>query len=363
MQIDVSTLKSIFNPKLRPLIGLDISSTSVKMVELVDAGRGAPRVERYAIESLPRDSVVDGNIANLEAVSETIAKCWKRLGTSTRFVAMALPASSVITKKITLPASLHETEMEIQVESEANQYIPFALEEVNLDFQVIGPAPSSPDDVEVLLAASRKEKVEDRVAVAEAAELKPVVMDVESYATQAAYELVVSQLPGGGRDQIITLADVGASAIKFSMMKNDQLLYAREQAFGGGMLTQEIMRAYGMSADEAEALKRSGSPPDNFETELLHPFLENFAQEIARARQFFYTSTSYTEVNHVILAGGSALVPGIAELVGQRTGVNTLLANPFGGMAVSPRVRAKQLISDAPSLLVACGLALRKFDQ
>lgn len=363
MQIDVSALKSIFNPRLRPLIGLDISSTSVKMVEMVDAGRGEPRVERYAIEGLPRDSVVDGNIANLEAVAETITKCWKRLGTSTRFVAMALPASSVITKKIVLPASLREIEMEIQVESEANQYIPFALEEVNLDFQVVGPVPSSPDEVEVLLAASRKEKVEDRVAVAEAAELKPVVMDVESYATQAAYELVVGQLPGGGHDQVITLADVGAAAIKFSMMKNDQVLYAREQAFGGGMLTQDIMRAYGMSPDEAEALKRSSSPPDNFETELLHPFLENLAQEIARAHQFFYTSTSYTEVNYVILAGGSALVPGIAEIVGQRTGVNTLLANPFGGMAVSPRVRAKQLVSDAPSLLVACGLALRRFDQ
>ena len=274
-----------------------------------------------------------------------------------------LPTSAVITKKIILPASLRETEMEIQVESEANQYIPFALEEVNLDFQVVGPAPSSPDDVEVLLAASRKEKVEDRVAVAEAAELKPVVMDVEAYAAQAAYELVISQLPGDGHDQIIALVDVGASAMKVTIMRNDQPLYAREQAFGGGPLTQDIMRAYGMSADEAETLKRSSSPPDNYETELLHPFLENLAQEIARALQFFFTSTPYTEVNHVILAGGSALVPGIAELVGQRTGVNTFLANPFGGMAVSPRVRAKQLIADAPSLLVACGLALRKFDQ
>lgn len=363
MQIDVSSLKSLFNPKLRPLIGLDISSTSVKMVELVDGGKARPRVERYAIEALPRDAVVDGNIANLEAVSETLAKCWKRLGTSTKFVAMALPASAVITKKITLPTNLREIEMEVQVESEANQYIPFALEEVNLDFQVIGPAPSNPDEVEVLLAASRKEKVEDRVAAAEAVNLKPVVMDVESYATQAAYELVAAHLPDGGKDKIITLADVGASAIKFTMMRNDQQLYAREQAFGGGVLTSDIMRTYGYSAEEAEAVKRSSTPPENYENELLQPFLESLAQEISRAHQFFFTSTPYSEVAHVVLAGGSALLPGIVEVVAQRTGVDTVLANPFSGMEISPRVKIKQFQADAPSLMVACGLALRKFDQ
>lgn len=363
MQIDVAALKSIFNPKLRPLIGVDISSTAVKMVELVDAGKGQPRVERYAIEPLPKDAVVDGNVASLEAVADTLQRCWKRLGTSTRFIAMALPTAAVITKKITLPANLREQEMEVQVESEANQYIPFALEEVNLDFQVIGPAPGSPDDVEVLLAASRKEKVEDRVAAAEVAELKPVVMDVEAYATQAAYELVIKQLPGEGVGQIVALVDVGASAMKVTVMKDEQQIYAREQAFGGSQLTDEIMRAYGMGPDEAENLKRSGTPPDNYEAEILHPFIESLAQEVARALQFFFTSTPHNEVHHIILAGGSALVPGVAEIVAQRTNVNTLLADPFAGMAISPRIRAKQLAGDAPSLMVACGLALRKFDQ
>jgi type IV pilus assembly protein PilM len=333
------------------------------MVELVDAGKGQPRVERYAIEPLPKEAVLDGNLASLEAVADTLQRCWKRLGTSTRFVALALPTSAVITKKITLPANLREQDMEIQVESEANQYIPFALEEVNLDFQVIGPAPGSPDDVEVLLAASRKEKVEDRVAAAELAQLKPVVMDVEAYAIQVAYELVIKQLPREGVDQIVALVDVGASAMKITIMKDNQQLYAREQAFGGSQLTDEIMRVYGMGPDEAENLKRSGTPPDNYEAEILHPFIENMAQEVARALQFFFTSTPFNEVHHILLAGGSALVPGVAEIVGQRTNVNTLLADPFAGMAISPRIRAKQLAADAPSLLVACGLALRKFDQ
>lgn len=363
MQVDLSALKSIFNPKLRPLIGVDVSSTSIKMVELVDSGNGEPRVERYAIELLPRDAVVDGNMASIESVAEAIRRCWKRMGTSTRFVAMAVPTAAVITKKIILPAGLREQDMEIQVESEANQYIPFALEEVNLDFQVIGPSPSSPDDVEVLLAASRKERVDDRVVVAELAELKPVVMDVEAFAIHAAYELVAKQLPQGGRGQIVALVDVGAAAMKVTVMKDDQSLYVREQAFGGAQLTDEIMRAYGLGPEEAESLKRSGTQPDNYEVDVLHPFVENMAQEVARALQFFYTSTPYSEVHHIVMAGGSVLVPGVVDVIRERTNANVLLADPFAGMAIAPRIRARQLAADAPALMVACGLALRKFDQ
>ncbi len=251
MQIDLS----IFNPKARPLLGLDISSSSIKMVELSEASKGSYRIERYAIETLPRDAVVDGNIANLEAVSEAVKRAWKRMGTSTKFVAMALPAAAVITKKIIVPAGQRERELEIQVESEANQYIPFALDEVNLDFQVVGPAPSSPEEMEVLIAASRKEKVEDRVAVAEAAGLKPLVMDVESYAAQSAFELVEGQFPEGGKNQTIALIDIGANVMNVTVLRNDQPVYAREQAFGGGQLTQDIVRQYGMSHEEAVALK------------------------------------------------------------------------------------------------------------
>ena len=359
MQIDLS----IFNPKARPLIGLDISSSSVKMVELSDGGKGTRRIDRYAIEPLPRDAVVDGNIANLEVVAEAVKRGWKRLGSSTKFVAMALPAAAVITKKIFLPANLQEQEMEVQVESEANQYIPFALEEVNLDFQIVGPAPSSPDEVEVLIAASRKEKVEDRVACAEAAGLRPVVMDVESYAAQAAFELVEKQLPEEGKNQIIALVDVGANVMNVTVMRNDQPVYTREQAFGGSQLTQDIVRAYGMSNEEAEAAKRTNSLPENYEAEILSPFMDNLALEVSRALQFFFTSTQFNEVNHIVLAGGCAVIPGLDEVVSGRTQVNTVVANPFVSMVPSSRIRPKNLVSDAPSLLVACGLALRRFDQ
>ncbi len=276
---------------------------------------------------------------------------------------MALPAAAVITKRIVVPAGQREQDLELQVETEANQYIPFALDEVNLDFQVIGPAPSGADDVEVLIAASRKEKVEDRVACADAAGLIPVVMDVESYAMQAAFELVEAQLPGLGHDRIIALIDIGANVMNVTVLKNDQQLYTREQAFGGNLLTQDIMRVYGMRIEEAEAAKRTGALPENYEAELLRPFMDNLALEVSRALQFFFTSTQYSRVDYIVLAGGCAVIAGLEEVVAARTQIETIVANPFVNMLTSSRIRPKQLIADAPSLMVACGLALRRFDQ
>ena len=353
----------IFKPKAQPLFGLDISSSSVKMVEVMDAGKGAVRVERYAIESLPKDAVIDGNIANLEVVAEAVQRGWKKLATRTKNVAMALPTAAVITKKIIVPAGLREEELELQVETEANQYIPFALEEVNRDFQVVGPAPSSPEEAEVVIAASRKEKVEDRMAVAQAAGLKALVMDVESYAMLAAFELIRKQFSGEGKDQNIALVDLGANVMNITVLRNDDTVYTREQAFGGNQLTQDIMRQYGMSHEEAEAAKRTGGLPETYDAEVLQPFMENAVLEIQRAMQFFFTSTQFNSIDHILLLGGSAVMPGLEEVLSTRTQVNALTANPFASMAVNPRIQLKRLVADAPSLMIACGLAMRRFDS
>jgi type IV pilus assembly protein PilM len=354
---------SIFGSKTRSLIGLDLSSSAVKMVELGNDGKNGYRVERYAIEVLPRDVVADGNIANLEVAAETIKRAWRKLSTSTRAVATALPTSHVITKKIIVPAGQKEEQLELVVESEANQYIPFPLDEVNLDFQVVGSAPSSPEEIEVLIAASRKEKVEDRVASVEAAGLKALIMDVESYAVLSSLELILEQLPDSGKGQIIALVDVGANVTNLTVLRDGQQLYAREQAFGGNQLTQDIARLYGMTFAEAEADKRRNALPENYETELLRPFVENMALEVSRALQFFFTSTQFNKVDHIVLSGGCAILPEADEAIASRTQIDTIVANPFAGMVLSDRVRANSLLADASSLMVACGLALRRFDQ
>jgi type IV pilus assembly protein PilM len=332
------------------------------MVEIAEAGRNVYRVERYAIEPLPKDTVVDGNIANIEAAGEAIKRAHKNLGSRIKNIALALPAAAVITKKVILPGNQREEEMEVQVQGEANQYIPFSLDEVNLDFQVLGPSAATPEEQEVLIAGTRKEKVEDRVAVAHLAGLKPLVMDVESFAQQNALALVVQALPDGGKEQNIAVVDVGANVMNVTVLRNEQSIYAREQAFGGNQLTQEIVTRYGMSPEEAENAKRTGGLPDDFEAEVLKPFMENLSAEIQRALQFFFTSTQYHTVEHILLAGGSAVIPGLDEGVNARTQVPTSVANPFTQMQTSPRVQLKRLIVDAPSLIVACGLAMRRFD-
>ncbi len=359
---NLDALEGLFKAKMPPLIGTDISSSAIKMVEVVEAGRGLYRIERYAIESLPKDSVVEGNINNLDAVSDALRRCHKRLGSNIKNIAIALPNAAVISKKILVPAGQTEDDLALQVETEANQYIPFALEEVNLDFQVLGPAANSTDDVEVLIAASRKEKIIDRMAVVEQAGLKATVMDVDVFAAQTAFELIESQFPDKGKDQNIAMVDVGSSIMAVNVLRNDQSIYMREQPFGGNQLTQEIQNKFGLSPEEAEAAKRAGGLPENYESDVLQPFLDMLGQEVARALQFFYTSTQHTQINHIVLCGGCAAIPGVEEAVGKRVQINTVVANPFINMQLSQKIKAKSLTQDAPSLMVACGLAMRRFD-
>ncbi|MGE5336381.1 MAG: pilus assembly protein PilM [Gemmatimonadota bacterium] len=346
-----------------PLIGLDIGSSSVKIVELSEPSVGTVRLERYAIEPLPRGAVVDGNIDKIDVVAEAVKRAWRRSGTKFKNVAMALPASAVITKRIALPANLREQELEMQVESEANQYIPFALDEVSLDFQVLGPIPNAPDDVEVLIAASRKEKVEDRMAVAQAAGLKPVVVDVESYAMRSALQRLINQLPNNGEGLVIAVFYMGANSTSVTVMHDGEAIYEREQPFGGQQLTGDIARTYGIPADEAEQKKRSGDLPANYETDVLKPFVDAAVTEITRALQFFFTSTPYTRIDQIMLAGGSAVLPGLADALMERAQVPTSVISPFKGMEISPNIRDKQLRLDAPALLTPCGLAMRRFDE
>jgi type IV pilus assembly protein PilM len=347
-----------------PLVGVDISASAIKVVELNELPKkGGHVVERYIIEPLPRDAVVDGNIANLDVVGAALKQAIQRMGTRVRNACLALPAAAVITKKILLPAGLNETDLGYQAEAEANQYIPFAMDEVNLDFQVIGPAPgTNTEDVEVLLAASRKANVEDRVAAAAAAGLKAIVVDMETYAAEAALSHICAQLPDGAVDRNVVLVDLGANIMNVNVVRNGMSVYLRDQQIGGDQLTQQIQNVYGMSPEEAEHGKRYGGLPDNYESEILAPFRENVASEVARAVQFFFTATKFSEVDYIVLSGGSAALAGLDDSVATRAQVSTMVANPFAHMTLSSHVKPRQLQTDAPALMVACGLAMRRFD-
>lgn len=354
-------LAQLFGKKKTPLIGLDISSTSCKLLELGKVG-SRYRVEAYAVEPLPPDAVVERDIKDTAAVGEAIRRVMARAGTSVRHAAVAVAGSAVITRNINVDKDLSEDDIESQIQIEADQYIPYPLEEVALDFSVVGESEKSPDKLEVLVAASRSENVDTRVEALEIAGLKAKIVDVESFAMERAFQLIAAQMPNRGEDRVIAVVDMGASMTALSVMRNFTTIYTREQVFGGTQLTEEIQRRYGLSYEEAGMAKKQGGLPDDYETEVLAPFKESIIQQISRSLQFFYAASQYGEIDHIVLAGGCAAIEGLDELVQERLGTSTSIANPFADMSIASRVNAQQLASDAPSLMISCGLALRSFD-
>lgn len=346
----------------RPLIGVDISSSAVKMLELGRSGKDMRRVERYAIVPMSKEAVVDGAIAKQELVEAALLACWKALDSKTRDVALALPASAVITKKIMLPGTATDDEIDTQVTAEANQMAAFSLDEVSLDYQILGPNAKNPTENDALVVVSRRDRVEERVAIAEAVGLKTLIMDVDAFATLTAYEQMAFQLPENGAGQTVAIIDLGATTMHVNVLHDNQQVYQREHTLGGNMLTNEIARRFDLPSEEAEDAKRKNLLPDSYESEVLQPFLDTVALEIGRALQLFFSATSLQSVDHILLAGGCAAIPGLDDVVHGKMNTSTMIANPFAKMAVSSQVKARQLATEAPALFVACGLALRKFD-
>ena len=342
------------------LVGVDISSTAVKLLQLSRSGNRY-RVEHYAVEPLPPNAVVEKNIVEPEAVGEAIKRAVSRSGTRVRHAAAAVAGSAVITKVIPMPADLDDDDMESQIELEAVNYVPYPIEEVNLDFEVLGPMPGNPESVQVLLAASRAENVEVRASALELGGLTPKVMDVEVFAIENAFALLADQL-NIPKDGIVALIDSGATMTTLNVLRNGRNLYNREQVFGGKQLTDEVMRRYGLSYEEAGMAKRQGGLPESYEAEVLDPFKEAMVQQVSRLLQFFYAGSEHNRVDQVVLAGGCAAIPGIAQMVEEQLGVPTIVANPLAHMTLGPRVQAHALAQDAPALMIACGLALRSFD-
>ncbi|MEZ7972787.1 MAG: pilus assembly protein PilM [Pseudomonadales bacterium] len=346
------------------MLGLDISSTSVKLVELSKSG-GEYKVENYGIEPLPENAVVEKNISDVEGVGEAIQRLVERCKTKEKLAAVAVAGSAVITKTIEMTATLNEVEMESLLQSEADQYIPYPLEEVALDFEVQGISPKSDEQVEVLIAACRRENVEMREAALQFGGLKAKVVDIEAHCMQRAFGLVRDQFvdeEGDVEDKIIAIVDVGATMTTLSVLTGSGAPYTREQLFGGKQLTEEIQRRYSLSVEEAGLAKKQGGLPDDYETEVLQPFKEAVVQQVTRSLQFFYSSSAYDDVDLIILAGGTASIDGLSEMVAAKLGTPTTLANPFVNMSLSSRVNKADLHDDAPAMMIACGLALRSFD-
>ncbi len=355
-------LDKLFTKRTPSVLGIDVSSSACKVLELSRADEHC-RVERYAVEPLPQNSVVEHAITEVEQVAQAVERAVKRSGSRCKHAAVAVAGAHVITKTIKMPANLSENDLQTQIEMEADHYIPYPLDEVNMDYQVIGATEDNPEEMEILMAACRKEIVDDYVAVIQAHGLTPAIVDIETYAMESAYSLIAQHMPGCGMEKTVAILDVGATTTNINVIHNNRSVYSRDHTFGGRQLTEEIQRRYGLSYEEAGLAKKQGGLPDNYQTDVLRPFMEAMCQEAMRALQFFYSSSPFNNVDQVLLAGGCAQIPGIDEMVAARIGVPALVANPFASMSLASRIKSEMLANDAPSLMISCGLALRSFDE
>lgn len=348
----------LFTKNNRQVVGVDIATTAIKMVEITRQ-QGLFHLKSYGIEPLPRGAVVDKNIVDIEVVSDALARLFRGKGFFNKNIATAVSGASVISKIIEMEADLTEIERESRIRLDADQYIPYPLSEVNLDFEVIGPS-TTPDMCKVLLVASRSENVEQRVDVALLAGLDTKIVDVESYAVERAFQLMVDSLPG--QPQHVALVDIGHSQTTLYIAKDGEFVYSREQLFGGAQLTDTIQSHYGLTYEEAIINQRTMALPDDYYADVLMPYLDAIVQQITRSLQFYFSSSQNSQVDYILLGGGSANMPGLVSMIERKLGTRAGIANAFSNMTINNHISTELLIMDAPSLMVACGLGLRSFD-
>ena len=354
-------LLDFLKKKSTALLGIDISSSSIKLLELSRQG-DKYKVENYATRPLPEGAVVEKNIGKLEAVGEELFKLASLVKTTSKLAAVAVSGSAVITKTIELNASLSDSEMENQITVEADQYIPYPLDEVAIDFERQRPSRKNEGMVEVLLAACKKENVDMRVEALQIGGFEAKVVDIEAYAMERAFRLLCDQMDLD-TNGLVAIKDIGATMTTMYILRNVDSIYMREQIFGGGRLSSSIQSRYGLSPAEAEAAIVSGELPDSYDAEVLQPFREEMIEQVSRSLQFFFSSSQYNDVDMIVLAGGAASTKGLAATMQEGLGTRTVVANPFAKMSIGNKVNKSQLKNDAASLLMACGLAMRGFSN
>jgi type IV pilus assembly protein PilM len=351
---------SLFN-KSRSVVGLDIGSSAVKAVELKPAGKGY-RVAAYGAEPVPPDSIVDGAIIDGAAVAESIRRVFESKAFKTKEVAASLSGNAVIVKKISLPV-MTATELDESIYWEAEQYIPFDIQDVNLDYQILDAGGGSGDQkgtMEVLLVAAKKEKIADYTGVIAQAGRTPVVVDVDAFALQNAYELNYGFEPGA----VIVLLNAGASAININIIANEQSVFTRDISLGGNAYTEAVQRELNLPFESAELLKK-GTPVDGATFEDVMPVLramtENVLLEVQKTFDFFKATASTDRIDRIMLSGGASRVEGFAEALQERFGTPVEMFDPFRKVTLDgKKYPADQRDTIAPTAAVAVGLALRR---
>jgi type IV pilus assembly protein PilM len=346
--------------KSKAVVGLDIGSSSVKAVELKASGKTF-KVVAFAMEPVPPDSIVDGAIIDGAAVAEAIRRVFENKAFKTKDVAASLSGNAVIVKKISLPV-MTEAELAESIYWEAEQYIPFDIQDVNLDYQILdaGTGENSKGTMDVLLVAAKKEKIADYTGVISQAGRVPIIVDVDAFALQNAYEVNYGVEPGA----VVVLLNAGASAININILTGDQSTFTRDISIGGNSYTEAVQKELNLPFDSAEQLKR-GLPVDGVSlddvTPVLHAMTENVLLEIQKTFDFFKATASSDRIDRIVLSGGASRVNGFEQALQERFNTSVELFDPFKKIAFDPQ---KLGMTDSeglsPTAAVAVGLALRR---
>ncbi|MGM0703046.1 MAG: type IV pilus assembly protein PilM [Pseudomonadota bacterium] len=348
-----------FRASGKGLIGVDITSATVKLIELRRVG-GTFQIDSYAVRPLREGAVVERRIRDMGEVADALRRAVESARPASRNASVAVPASAAITKTLTLPASLNDDEISARIQLESDKHIPFPFSEVAFDFQRLGLNARYGDQQDVLLVACREQDVRQLTDALLQAGLTPAAVDVETFAMERAFEEVRAQLPSStGSEECVALVDIGATMNAFHVVRNGRITYSRDTVFGGRQLTDEIRNRYGLSLEEAGLAKKRGGLPEDYQASVLEPFLDTLVQQVGRSLQLYYTAGRKHEVQRMVLAGGSSVIPGLAERLAQDSGMEVSIANPFLRMRINPRIDVQTLAGDAPAMLTACGLAMR----
>lgn len=346
--------------KFSAFLGIDIGATRVKLLEL-DGKPGAIRVNSYAAEPLPAYAVSDYQIINVDAVGEAVGRALKKSGSRNKQAAIAVSGAAVISKTITMPADMKDSEIEQQVLLEAPQHVPYPIENVSLDFQVLGPDPVNDARNEVLLVACRRDNIEMRTAVLEVAGLKPRLVDVEEYALRNACALLQPQMPNQGRDSTVAIFELGAQRTRLNVQQNGRSVFTREAAFGGQLLADELVSQFELPDSEQLLTQLREGRIDRSEIDAsLDSFCDQAAREIEGALQFYFSTEAQTEtLDQILITGGCALYPDFLDRLQERLMWPVAVANPMAGVRPGKTAIRNQIEQDGPTLMVAAGLSMR----
>ncbi len=343
------------------LLGVDITSQTVKVLGLSQDSHGYT-VTHYSKEALPLGAISDREIKQPEAVSAAIKQAIAQANYSGGNVAIAMPSVNVITKIIQVNASLSDYELETLLRVEAEKYIPHPMEEVQLDFHVLGPVEKNPDQVNVVLIAALLNNIDERVNLVKAAGFNVKVVDVEAYAIERATSVALAHLPVESLRGIVAVFDIGANMMAVNVMVDNQLIYTREESFGGSQLTAALQEQLNINYHEAEKIKLSTDTSKGELAEAIAAFQRSIGIQLQRSLQLFFSATQYSKVDLIVLAGGVAAMPGLAEALQTKLEETVILANPLQNMAFAPHLNAELIKHEAGSLMAVTGLALRAFD-